>query len=199
MVTDLDRAGKHGPYHRGRAPRHQKSRGCASSVRCSEPSELTCKASFSCTKLLGAAGVALQGRHSCPTINPRSQIPSLQRPRLIASDRILGSLHSALHTLGSGCLCLLAQFRSSSSSLQLRVALASSHVGFWELGLGARASEEERGVAMASGKVMDPDNLNQNVKKTVYAVRGELYLRASELQKEGKKVGLWVGRWKLGM
>lgn len=43
-------------------------------------------------------------------------------------------------------------------------------------------------VAMASGKVMDPDNLNENVKKTVYAVRGELYLRASELQKEGKKV-----------
>lgn len=41
---------------------------------------------------------------------------------------------------------------------------------------------------MASGKVMDPDNLNENVKKTVYAVRGELYLRASELQKEGKKV-----------
>lgn len=48
---------------------------------------------------------------------------------------------------------------------------------------------------MASGKVMDPDNLNENVKKTVYAVRGELYLRASELQKEGKKVqgwGLWL-------
>lgn len=43
-------------------------------------------------------------------------------------------------------------------------------------------------VAMASGKVMDPENLNENVKKTVYAVRGELYLRASELQKEGKKV-----------
>jgi len=37
-------------------------------------------------------------------------------------------------------------------------------------------------------KVMDPDSLNANVKKTVYAVRGELYLRASELQKEGKKV-----------
>jgi glutamate--glyoxylate aminotransferase len=37
-------------------------------------------------------------------------------------------------------------------------------------------------------KVMDPDSLNANVKKTVYAVRGELYLRASELQKEGKKI-----------
>jgi glutamate--glyoxylate aminotransferase len=37
-------------------------------------------------------------------------------------------------------------------------------------------------------KVMDPESLNANVKKTVYAVRGELYLRASELQKEGKKI-----------
>jgi glutamate--glyoxylate aminotransferase len=44
---------------------------------------------------------------------------------------------------------------------------------------------------MASlGKVMDPENLNENVKKTVYAVPGELYLHASELQKEGKKVSL---------
>ncbi|EFJ23041.1 hypothetical protein SELMODRAFT_145611 [Selaginella moellendorffii] len=40
---------------------------------------------------------------------------------------------------------------------------------------------------MAS-KVLDPDNINENVKKCVYAVRGELYLRASELQKEGKKI-----------
>ncbi|XP_018450621.1 glutamate--glyoxylate aminotransferase 1 isoform X1 [Raphanus sativus] len=30
--------------------------------------------------------------------------------------------------------------------------------------------------------------LNENVKKCQYAVRGELYLRASELQKEGKKI-----------
>lgn len=37
-------------------------------------------------------------------------------------------------------------------------------------------------------KSMDYENLNENVKKCQYAVRGELYLRASELQKEGKKV-----------
>jgi glutamate--glyoxylate aminotransferase len=37
-------------------------------------------------------------------------------------------------------------------------------------------------------KVLDPDNINENIKKLVYAVRGELYIRASELQKEGKKV-----------
>ena len=41
---------------------------------------------------------------------------------------------------------------------------------------------------MAPTKVLDPDNINENIKKLVYAVRGELYIRASELQKEGKKV-----------
>ena len=39
-----------------------------------------------------------------------------------------------------------------------------------------------------SYKGLDYDTLNENVKKVQYAVRGELYLRASELQKEGKKV-----------
>ncbi|KAF9624957.1 hypothetical protein IFM89_016205 [Coptis chinensis] len=37
-------------------------------------------------------------------------------------------------------------------------------------------------------KGLDHDTLNENVKKAQYAVRGELYLRASELQKEGKKI-----------
>ncbi|KAJ4843448.1 Glutamate--glyoxylate aminotransferase 2 [Turnera subulata] len=37
-------------------------------------------------------------------------------------------------------------------------------------------------------KALDYESLNENVKKTQYAVRGELYLRASELQKEGKKI-----------
>ncbi|KAF3325466.1 glutamate--glyoxylate aminotransferase 2 [Carex littledalei] len=38
------------------------------------------------------------------------------------------------------------------------------------------------------GKPLDYELINENVKKTAYAVRGELYLRASELQKEGKKI-----------
>ncbi|KAG6473427.1 hypothetical protein ZIOFF_067343 [Zingiber officinale] len=37
-------------------------------------------------------------------------------------------------------------------------------------------------------KLLDYELLNENVKKVTYAVKGELYLRASELQKEGKKV-----------
>lgn len=41
-----------------------------------------------------------------------------------------------------------------------------------------------------SRKALDYDQINENVKKAQYAVRGELYLRASELQKEGKKVRL---------
>uniref|UniRef100_A0A7N0TE78 Aminotransferase class I/classII large domain-containing protein n=1 Tax=Kalanchoe fedtschenkoi TaxID=63787 RepID=A0A7N0TE78_KALFE len=39
-----------------------------------------------------------------------------------------------------------------------------------------------------SPKGLDYDSINENVKKAQYAVRGELYLRASELQKEGKKI-----------
>uniref|UniRef100_A0A0V0I6Z8 Putative glutamate--glyoxylate aminotransferase 2-like n=1 Tax=Solanum chacoense TaxID=4108 RepID=A0A0V0I6Z8_SOLCH len=39
-----------------------------------------------------------------------------------------------------------------------------------------------------SSKPLDYENLNENVKKCQYAVRGELYLRASQLQKEGKKI-----------
>jgi glutamate--glyoxylate aminotransferase len=38
------------------------------------------------------------------------------------------------------------------------------------------------------GKPLDYESINENVKKSAYAVRGELYLRASELQKEGKKI-----------
>ena len=41
-------------------------------------------------------------------------------------------------------------------------------------------------------KALDYDQINENVKKAQYAVRGELYLRASELQKEGKKVNLRI-------
>ncbi|PNH07271.1 Glutamate--glyoxylate aminotransferase 2 [Tetrabaena socialis] len=38
------------------------------------------------------------------------------------------------------------------------------------------------------GKVLHPHLLNENVVKTQYAVRGELYLRAEQLRKEGKEI-----------
>lgn len=38
------------------------------------------------------------------------------------------------------------------------------------------------------GKVLHPDLLNADVLKTQYAVRGELYLRAEELRKQGRDI-----------
>ncbi|KAF5832917.1 alanine aminotransferase [Dunaliella salina] len=38
------------------------------------------------------------------------------------------------------------------------------------------------------GKVLHPDLLNRQVRETQYAVRGELYLRAEQLRKEGKEI-----------
>lgn len=42
--------------------------------------------------------------------------------------------------------------------------------------------------AQKDGKVMHPDLLNENLKKTQYAVRGELYLRGEELRRAGKEI-----------
>ena len=38
------------------------------------------------------------------------------------------------------------------------------------------------------GKVLHPDLLNENMRKTQYAVRGELYLKAEELKNKGKAI-----------
>ncbi|GMH33360.1 hypothetical protein BSKO_01194 [Bryopsis sp. KO-2023] len=43
-------------------------------------------------------------------------------------------------------------------------------------------------VNVVDGKVLHPDLLPGNIKKTSYAVRGELYLRAQELQREGREI-----------
>lgn len=42
--------------------------------------------------------------------------------------------------------------------------------------------------AHKDGKVLHPDLLNDNMRKTQYAVRGELYLKAEELKKAGKEI-----------
>eukprot|EP00850_Spirogloea_muscicola_P014570 SM000105S13915 [mRNA] locus=s105:455478:459851:- [translate_table: standard] len=39
-------------------------------------------------------------------------------------------------------------------------------------------------------RVLHPDRMNENVRKAQYAVRGELFLRASELQKQGREIVL---------
>lgn len=38
------------------------------------------------------------------------------------------------------------------------------------------------------GKVLHPDLLNDNLKQTQYAVRGELFLKAEELRQAGKEI-----------
>eukprot|EP01024_Parvocaulis_polyphysoides_P064103 TRINITY_DN7435_c0_g1_i2.p1 TRINITY_DN7435_c0_g1~~TRINITY_DN7435_c0_g1_i2.p1 ORF type:complete len:546 (-),score=69.98 TRINITY_DN7435_c0_g1_i2:270-1826(-) len=52
----------------------------------------------------------------------------------------------------------------------------------------AQPSEEDSGLGAKEGKSMHPDLLNANMKATQYAVRGELYLRAAQLQKEGMEI-----------
>jgi len=42
--------------------------------------------------------------------------------------------------------------------------------------------------AYKDGKVLHPDLLNANMRKTQYAVRGELYLKAEQLKNAGKEI-----------
>ncbi|GAY36267.1 hypothetical protein CUMW_021020 [Citrus unshiu] len=51
-----------------------------------------------------------------------------------------------------------------------------------------QALSQLRSQYIMAPKALDYESMNENVKKVQYAVRGELYLRASELQKEGKKI-----------
>ena len=78
-------------------------------------------------------------------------------------------------------------WKSSGIKLRAQVAVwTSAHNQ--EIWLGSF----ENIYSTMSPKALDYDSLNENVKKVQYAVRGELYLRASELQKEGKKVYILV-------
>ncbi|KAF3959609.1 hypothetical protein CMV_015589, partial [Castanea mollissima] len=52
----------------------------------------------------------------------------------------------------------------------------------------ASRAEENSKPSSQGTEFIDYESLNENVKRAQYAVRGELYLRASELQKEGKKI-----------
>ena len=72
----------------------------------------------------------------------------------------------ALSRLASLAYSALESSRNVSCSVRLSSALAHSK----------------------DGKVLHPDLLNEHVKRAEYAVRGELYLRAMELQKEGMKI-----------
>lgn len=53
---------------------------------------------------------------------------------------------------------------------------------------GARSMSTAAAANSKDGKVLHPDLLNENLKKTQYAVRGELFLKAQELQAAGKEI-----------
>ncbi|GBF95821.1 alanine aminotransferase [Raphidocelis subcapitata] len=50
------------------------------------------------------------------------------------------------------------------------------------------APQDDSLAAHKDGKVLHPDLLNENMRKTQYAVRGELYLRAEQLKQAGKEI-----------
>lgn len=56
--------------------------------------------------------------------------------------------------------------------------------GFGRVWMGGSAQQP----AHKEGKVLHPDLLNEQLKKTQYAVRGELYLRGEQLRREGKEI-----------
>ncbi|KAG6507793.1 hypothetical protein ZIOFF_033145 [Zingiber officinale] len=87
---------------------------------------------------------------------------------------------------------LLAQawtrcLRANAGSANFVIDRSDDAVFITFSGTQAVTSSSGLGRGMAP-KPLDYELLNENVKKVAYAVKGELYLRASELQKEGKKV-----------
>jgi len=87
--------------------------------------------------------------------------------------------------------------RSSQTAIRLcqqllarQVLAAQSAAGAPAATAGARAMSA-KGAALANhkdGKVLHPELLNENMRSTQYAVRGELYLRAEQLRTEGKEI-----------
>lgn len=106
-------------------------------------------------------------------------------------------------------------FRQADRALRAMTAVlpsasAASVAGWPAVAAGQGMVTGRRGLIVAheklnekDGKVMHPDLLNESMLKTQYAVRGELYLRASELQKEGRDIIFtngniacsWLRRW----
>ena len=77
--------------------------------------------------------------------------------------------------------------KASPFSVRLRISSQNPLFFVW-IRLGREVEIVCFQVCEKREMALEYDLLNENVKKCQYAVRGELYLRASELQKEGKKV-----------
>lgn len=67
------------------------------------------------------------------------------------------------------------------------VVPAAAAAGAAARGLSTSGSAQQK-LHSKEGKVLHPDLLNENFRKTQYAVRGELYLRAEELRQAGKEI-----------
>jgi hypothetical protein len=94
---------------------------------------------------------------------------------------LLGNVSSQLlrRLTPGGVQQLLAAGSSAQQSLLVR--------GKSALAEPANASEAQS-LNSKEGKVLHPELLNELVLATQYAVRGELYLRAEQLRKEGKDI-----------
>jgi hypothetical protein len=82
-------------------------------------------------------------------------------------------------------LSIVSGVASLSRSLLPTSATACAR---WLAAVPRPAPTEDTFPHSKEGKTLHPDLLNEAVKKTQYAVRGELYLRAMQLQDEGMKI-----------
>ncbi|KAI8477217.1 MAG: alanine aminotransferase [Monoraphidium minutum] len=94
--------------------------------------------------------------------------------------------------LSAGALAALAAAPPTPPDAQApiaRLAPAGSPAGGGEAegGAGGAATAGQL-PACKEGKVLHPDLINPNIIKTQYAVRGELYLRAEALRREGRDI-----------
>lgn len=86
-------------------------------------------------------------------------------------------------------LARLAALRAQQAQqAQLQQSAPTSARSFSALPAAAEPSSAEAPKNSVDGKVMHPSLLNANLLKTQYAVRGELYLKAEELRKQGKEI-----------
>eukprot|EP00798_Chlamydomonas_sp_ICE-L_P015020 gene15020-21092_t len=112
--------------------------------------------------------------------NSSTRISFYKKPRRDRSNQVIGIRRSSmLRSQGNKIFALCSKAHALAA---LQGANAPSILG----SDGVRFKSTNPNVK--DGKVMHPELLNQNVLDTQYAVRGELYLRAEQLRKEGKEI-----------
>lgn len=100
----------------------------------------------------------------------------------------LAGLAKAAIAQFNGPACL--QSSSISNSLERSLAMFTRQFS----AMPAAAPTPSGNANSKDGKVTHPDLLNENLRKAQYAVRGELYNKAVELQSQGKEIIYTNGR-----